>query len=37
MDIIGYIINGAVLVGFYFAADLLFGNELETLLTRTTA
>lgn len=37
MDIIGYIINGAVLVGFYFAADLLFGNELETLLTKSDA
>lgn len=34
MDLIGYVVNGAVLIGFYYAADLLFGNEIEALLTR---
>jgi len=37
MTIIDYALNGMVLVGFYYAATLLFGNELKTLISKSEA
>jgi len=37
MSIIDYTLNGMVLVGFYYAATLLFGNEIKTLISKTDA
>jgi len=37
MSIIDYGLNGMVLVGFYYAATLLFGNELKDLISKNEA
>jgi hypothetical protein len=36
MDIVGYVVNGLVLVASFYAVKSLVGNELQTLLTKDT-
>jgi len=34
MPLVDYIVNGMVLVGVYYAATYLFGNEIENLIKK---
>ncbi len=34
MPLVDYIVNGMVLVGVYYAATYLFGNEVENLIKK---
>lgn len=37
MTIVDYLVNGAVLVAAFYAAKMLFADEVESLLTKTVA
>lgn len=37
MNVVDYLVNGAVLVAAFYAAKMLFADEVEALLTKTVA